>query len=55
MAICPECQVTDKNFFAYKCHSCNSEIGFFRQLLWQTVYVTAVLFLFFGILNWLFF
>jgi hypothetical protein len=54
MALCPECQVTDKQFFAYKCHSCNSEIGFFRQLLWQTVYAVGSL-LFFGlILSWFF-
>ena len=54
MAICPECQVMDKNFFAYMCHSCNQEIGFFRQLAWQTAYVTFVLFFFIAIIAWLF-
>ena len=54
MAICPECQTLDKNFFAYRCHSCNQEIGFFRQLFWQTAYVTFSIGIFFGILIWIF-
>ena len=33
MAICPECHTTDKPFFAPRCHACNSEIGFWYQLL----------------------
>ena len=33
MAICPECHTRDKPFFAPRCHACNSEIGFWYQLL----------------------
>ena len=55
MAICPECQTLDKNFFAYRCHACNQEIGFLRQLAWQTAYVTFVLVGFVAIISWIFF
>ena len=40
MAICPECNTTDKPFFARRCHSCNQEIGFWRQ--------TFAMYLFYG-------
>ena len=54
MAICPECQTLDKNFFAYRCHACNQEIGFFRQLLWQTVFVLGTLIAFVALIAWIF-
>jgi hypothetical protein len=47
MSLCPECFVKDKNFFAPRCHACNSEIGFIRQCVWSFVwsvtYVTVTL------------
>ena len=45
MSVCPECFTHDKNFFAGRCHACNSEIGFIRQcltsLLWTTTYAVV--------------
>jgi hypothetical protein len=47
MSLCPECFVKDKNFFASKCHACNSEVGFLRQctwsFVWSVTYVTVTL------------
>ncbi len=41
MAVCPACQIKDKNFFAPVCHSCNTEIDFgeqvFHSILWSTL------------------
>lgn len=42
MAMCPECW-NSKPFFAGRCTSCNSTIGFIRQTVFQTVYAfTAI-------------
>jgi hypothetical protein len=38
MSLCPECFVKDKNFFASKCHACNSEVSFLRQCTWSFVW-----------------
>lgn len=51
MAVCPECFELDKNFWAPRCHHCNQSIGFFRQLLYQMVYVFGSLWLVFWILS----
>lgn len=55
MAICPNCHVHDKNFFAGKCHACNTPVGFIEQcltsLVWWATYIGLgwfVLWLFFG-------
>ena len=48
MAICPYCQTHDKNFFAGKCHACNTPVGFFEQvftsLVWTATYVGGTIF-----------
>jgi len=40
MATCPEC-FERKPFWARRCHSCNEEIGFLRQLYTQWVILTV--------------
>ena len=54
MAICPECFTKDKSFFAGRCHACNSEIGFFRQVIAQLIYVTVALGGFILLMMWIF-
>jgi hypothetical protein len=50
MAICPHCHTTDKNFFAPRCHACNSDTGFFEQVFFSTFYgavqIVTVIFIF---------
>ena len=44
MSICPNCHTMDKNFFAPKCHACNTPVGFFEQCFISLTYnVTLVL------------
>jgi hypothetical protein len=43
MAICPHCHVMDKNFFAPKCHACNTPVGFFEQVFASLLFNTVVL------------
>jgi hypothetical protein len=38
MAICPECHTMDKNFFAPKCHACNTPVGFINQCIVSLMY-----------------
>ena len=53
MAICPSCQTQDKNFFAPRCHACNSDIGFIEQVFFSVFYgvvqIATVAFLFYVI------
>jgi len=53
MAICPNCHVKDKNFFAGKCHACNTPVGFIEQILhslmWTTVNLGMFIFFFYAI------
>jgi hypothetical protein len=44
MAICPHCHTTDKNFFAPRCHACNSDVGFIEQVFFSTFYGAVQLF-----------
>ena len=41
MSVCPHCHQMDKNFFAEKCHNCNTYVGFIEQcahsLIWTVV------------------
>ena len=41
MAICPHCHTNDKNFFAPRCHACNSDIGFLEQVFFSVFYGTV--------------
>ena len=41
MSICPECHTLDKNFFAPKCHACNTEVGFLMQCAASLVYTAT--------------
>ncbi len=41
MAICPKCHTMDKNFFAGKCHACNSGVGFFEQIVHSIAFCLA--------------
>ena len=50
MAICPHCHTTDKNFFAPRCHACNSDTGFFEQVFFSTFYSAIQIGLFIFIL-----
>ena len=43
MAICPNCHTMDKGFFAPKCHSCNTEVGFIEQCLTSLVWWTTTI------------
>ena len=43
MAICPNCHTMDKGFFAPKCHSCNTEVGFIEQMLTSLVWWTTTI------------
>ena len=43
MALCPACFVTDKNFFAPKCHACNTRIPFLVQVVYSML-ATAITF-----------
>jgi len=52
MAMCPNCHVDDKPFFAPKCYSCNTRVGFIEQCFFQLLYLVAAIGGFFGIL-WL--
>jgi hypothetical protein len=43
MAICPNCHTREKGFFAPKCFECNTEVGFFEQLITSVVCtITAI-------------
>ena len=46
MAICPECFVKDKEFWAPRCHACNQPIGFWQQCFSSWIYGTTTLLLF---------
>ena len=41
MAVCPSCHSHDKDFWASKCHACNSEIGFFDQVFYSLVWTAT--------------
>jgi uncharacterized protein (DUF983 family) len=41
MSLCPYCQSRDKEFFADKCHNCNTEVSFGEQVAGSAIY-TAV-------------
>ena len=58
MSICPNCHTMDKNFFAPKCHACNTPVGFFEQCFISLTYnVTLVLTLvgMWYLFKWMFF
>ena len=44
MAICPEC-LSEKPFWANRCHACNTWIGFVYQLFAQWVYLGTIFYL----------
>jgi hypothetical protein len=52
MAMCPECW-NEKPYFAPRCTSCNQEIGFILQTVFQTVYVVVTLGLFYGMFKFI--
>ena len=41
MALCPNCHQMDKNFFAPRCHNCNTEVGFGEQVAHSLVYTVV--------------
>jgi len=47
MSLCPNCHTKDKEFFAPKCHACNTPVGFIEQclhsLLWTVTQVATVI------------
>jgi len=43
MAICPNCHVEDKPFFAPKCYSCNTRVGFLEQCFFQLLFLTVAI------------
>jgi hypothetical protein len=58
MAVCPNCHVHDKNFFAGKCHACNTPVGFIEQCVISLVWTVTQFTVTFGIMYflwWLFF
>jgi len=48
MALCPACFKTDKEFFAPKCHACNTRIPFLVQVVYSFLYGVLTLGFFFG-------
>lgn len=38
MSLCPYCQSKDKEFFAAKCHNCNTEVTMGEQITGSVVY-----------------
>jgi hypothetical protein len=53
MALCPACFKTDKEFFASKCHACNTRIPFLVQCFYSAAYGLLALGGFIGFF-WLF-
>jgi hypothetical protein len=51
MAVCPNCHTQDKNFFAGKCHACNTDVGFIEQcmisLVWTATQIGVLVGLFY--------
>ena len=41
MAVCPECHTPDKNFFAPRCHACNSEIPLIQQIIVSLIFFSV--------------
>jgi hypothetical protein len=39
MSLCPYCQSHNKEFFATKCHNCNTEVTFGEQVAGSLTYV----------------
>jgi hypothetical protein len=51
MAICPNCHVKDKNFFAPKCHACNTPVGFIEQCVHSLIWTIGP-FILYGTIIW---
>lgn len=42
MAICPNCHTPDKEFFALKCHECNTPVGLGEQIMVSLVWTLTM-------------